>query len=360
VKKTVTELQQLKNNLTSNKRIIDGAEIILNHFLEPIFPRTISTRNSNGKQFMVFSRDQIINAYQESNFIDCRVNAYPSYVEYKGIQRFPPNFIFADLDQSLFRSKKSLNRALSTSLRTIRSELGGNPTVLWTGNGYHIYQPMEAQILEDLVQFDQFQKPSLSFLRFAENYLTNSKSDPSHNPSFKSCMIRIPGSLNSKYPQGKDEVKIIQTWDGNRPSINLLLVNFHATLVNEKISELNDKKSINRRFRTPTNGNNSIPWIETLFHTPLEDYRKNAIALILAPYLINIKRLSYEASFQMINAWLKGCNELRALGFGISGKINYSLSIAIRKNQLPMKFSTLKAKNQALYTILKCKMRNNY
>jgi hypothetical protein len=37
-------------------------------------------------------------AYQESKFLDCRVNAYPSYTEYKGIQRYPPNFIFADLD----------------------------------------------------------------------------------------------------------------------------------------------------------------------------------------------------------------------------------------------------------------------
>jgi hypothetical protein len=33
----------------------------------------------------------------------------------------------------------------------------------------------------------------------------------------------------------------------------------------------------------------TIPWIEKLLQTPIDDYRKNAVSLILAPYLINIK-----------------------------------------------------------------------
>jgi hypothetical protein len=66
---------------------------------------------------------------------------------------------------------------------------------------------------------------------------SNNKSDPSHNPSFKSCMIRIPGSFNSKcILEGKDpEVRIIQRWEGYRPKINLLLGSFHANLVDQKI-----------------------------------------------------------------------------------------------------------------------------
>jgi hypothetical protein len=35
---------------------------------------------------------------------------------------------------------------------------------------------------------------------------------------------------------------------------------------------------------------NTIPWIEKLLQTPIDDYRKKAVALILAPYLINIKK----------------------------------------------------------------------
>ena len=37
---------------------------------------------------------------------------------------------------------------------------------------------------------------------------------------------------------------------------------------------------------------NSIAWI--LLQTPIDDYRKNAVSLILAPYFINIKKLSYD------------------------------------------------------------------
>src|SRR6266540_6956493 len=131
-------------------------DFILNHFPEPIFPRTISTFKSQGKQFEVFSKEEMIKAYQESNFVDCRVNAYPSYTEYKGIQRYPPNFIFADLDLSTFSELQALERALQTTLKIIRVKINGHPTVLWTGNGYHIYQPIEAVILEEFIQFEEF------------------------------------------------------------------------------------------------------------------------------------------------------------------------------------------------------------
>jgi 3'-phosphoadenosine 5'-phosphosulfate sulfotransferase (PAPS reductase)/FAD synthetase len=37
-----------------------------------------------------------------------------------------------------------------------------------------------------------------------------------------------------------------------------------------------------------------IKWIEILLQTPIDDYRKNAIWRILAPYLINTKNLTYK------------------------------------------------------------------
>ena len=36
---------------------------------------------------------------------------------------------------------------------------------------------------------------------------------------------------------------------------------------------------------------NTIFWIEKLLKTPISDFRKNSVNLILAPYLINIKEL---------------------------------------------------------------------
>jgi hypothetical protein len=294
----------------------------------------------------------MLKKYEESHLIDCRVNAYPSYTEYKEIQRYPPNFIFADLDLSTFRNLETLERALQTTLQIIRIKINGTATVLWTGNGYHIYQPIDAIILEEYEQFAEFENPSIKFLRFAENKLTGGKSDPSHNPSFKSCMIRIPGSYNSKYTPEKNEIKIYQKWDGYRPPISLLLGSFHAFLVDEKIKEMKLKKRIEKRYGVTFRQSNSIHWIETLLQTPIEDYRKNAIALILAPYLINIRKISYDDAFSIIKEWLMKCNELRHLDSNFDHRIKSSLYTAMRKQTLPMRLDTLQNKNRELHRLL--------
>ena len=85
---------------------------------------------------------------------------------------------------------------------------------------------------------------------------------------------------------------------------------------------------------------------------------KNAISLILAPYLVNIKELSYSDAFLIIKNWLSKCSELRYLDGNFDYKIKYSLNTAIRKRQLPMKFSTLKMKNEELYNQLSTRMIN--
>jgi Primase X len=43
-------------------------------------------------------------------------------------------------------------------------------------------------------------------------------------------------------------------------------------------------------------------WIEKLLQTPIDDYRKNAVSLILVPYLINIRKLSYDDALNAISS----------------------------------------------------------
>ena len=341
----------------------NGLNFILNHFEEPLFPRTISTYRSEGRQFEVFSKEEMIKAFEQSDFLDCRVNAYRSYTEYKGINRQAPNFIFIDLDRSTFTTERAHRMALTATLKNIKEKLfDANPTVLWTGNGYHIYQPIEAFVLEEEEVFNEFDQPSKVFLKFAEQYLSNNKSDPSHNPSFKSCMIRIPGSFNSKcILEGKDpEVRIIQRWDGQlRPKINLLLGSFHAYLVDQRIKELQRQKELKVKYQirmkkndNDTSSRTTIPWIELLLETPIEDYRKNAISLILAPYLINVKKLPYDDAFNIIKDWLNKCDSIKRLDSNFNYRIKYALENTIKKGYLPMKLETLKEKNRALYDSL--------
>lgn len=296
-------------------------------------------------------------AYESANFVDCRVNAFPSYTEYKGIQRYPPNFVFADLDASSFENSMLLRKSLDDTLRTIRLKINGSPTVLWTGNGYHVYQPIDAVILEELSQFEQFENPSSKFLRFVERYLTNEKSDAAHNPSFKSCMLRIPGSTNSKCELRNNTVEIIQKWDGYRPPISLLFESFHAYLIDQKYNELKLQKRLQKRYGfNAGEPNNSVHWIEILLETPIDDYRKNTVGLILAPYLINIRGLPYDAAYEKIKDWLEKCNNKRHLDSNFDRLIKMALLIAIKKQRLPMKLATLGNKNNNLHLLLRKKL----
>jgi hypothetical protein len=129
--------------------------------------------------------------------------------------------------------------------------------------------------------------------------------------------------------------------------------------VSEKIKEAKFQNRVRRAFGIQSGQISTLAWIETLLQTPIDDYRKNAIGLILAPYLVNIKKLSYGDAFQLLKNWLSKCNELRYLDTNFDYKIKYSLNTAIRKRQLPMKFDTLKTKNIELYTLVLDKMQSS-
>jgi hypothetical protein len=103
----ILQYQQQMNN-----EIESGLDFILPHFEEPLYPRKTSTFKSNNKQFFVRSRQEIIDSFIDSNFVDCRINAYPNLTDYKGIPRYKPNFLFIDLDRNNFRTNRSFELAL--------------------------------------------------------------------------------------------------------------------------------------------------------------------------------------------------------------------------------------------------------
>ena len=104
--------------------------------------------------------------------------------------------------------------------------------------------------------------------------------------------------------------------------------------------------------KTESYRGNTIPWIEKLLETPIDDYRKNAISLILAPYLINIKKVSYEDALTIINSWLSKCDKSRKLDQNFDYTVRYALKYSAKNGNRPLKFDTLKLRNAALYDVL--------
>ncbi len=248
------------------------------------------------------------------------------------------------------------------TLKSIREKLGDNisPSVLWTGNGYHIYLPVTAFILEVESIFAGFEEPSRRFIQWTEQFLTNNKADPCHSNSlsFRNCMLRVPGSLNSKLvrlnEKGKivnipesGEVKIIQKWNGVRPSIKPLLSEFYIYVADSKLKEIHRNRK-SRKHSAHYENNHKIQWIETLLQIPISDHRKYALWRIVAPYLINIRKMSHEDATRIIREWLDKCDKLRPLDSTVNSKIKPNLNAAARKGYPPISFNHLKIENKQL------------
>jgi hypothetical protein len=365
-----------------------GLDYILGHFRQPLWPRTISTRTTEGKQIVVGSREEALARFIQSTWLDCRISAYPvkatanpsALERFQGLTYITPRnlIVMIDLDKGTFKSERALGLALTKTLHNINSVLGlglginVEPTVLWSGNGYHIYLALDSQgiILENVKEFSSIQQISVKFLRFAEFFLSGGKSDKSHNTivSFNNCMLRIPGSFNSK---NNAQVKIIEskTILATIPSIKPLLRDFRRYLIDQQIAEecrarvrrqsQNNNNNNRRRNLIDYNcssqgGASSIGWIERLLQTPLYDFRKYCVWRILTPYLLNIKKLSVQESVDIIRQWLVQCDNLRSLDFRISvdQRIIDGLDSAAEKGYLPISLEKLKEENPQLYNYL--------
>jgi hypothetical protein len=331
----------------------------------------MSTALTKGHQFIVYNEDQILNECIKANFIDCRLNAYPDlecdgYTDYQNpssniFSTQAPNLIFIDRDFPPKTSEIELLKQQNKILKIIKNYLDGCvPTTLWTGNGFHFYIVLDTRPLELITDLTALSRePSKDFLRFAENRFSNNKKDPNHNPSFKSNLLRIPYTLNSKcLANGTDpEVKIIRKFDPNNiPKLGLqLLREFRLYLADQDIknkakAKIEKKQHFDISSCTHRTNSNYVPqcyqWIENnLLEKPIPDHRKYTIDLILAPFLTNIKHLSYNETYSMIDEWILGCDSVNRLQPSLAyfeDKIKNAVGSS--KKILPIKKETMAAK----------------
>ncbi len=202
----------LKNDYTVRKqKVEEGAKIILSLFSlvgqQRLFPRKIMTFVTK-VQVLVYSFEEIIKEFEEAEYKNCRINAYPAFLneaeekDYeKGINLsiFAPNILFLELDLKDFSSRLELDKNINKIIKHISKILqGSKPLILWSGRGYHIIIPVDAK--ESLEHFEEFEtlseKPSSEFLQFAKSYLSFNKADKANTPAFKSCLVRVPHTFN--------------------------------------------------------------------------------------------------------------------------------------------------------------------
>jgi hypothetical protein len=356
--------------------IEEGIDFILSHFVddeeaEPIWPRMISTWMTGGEhpQILVNNKQEALKWYKAANLLDCRMSAYPKYTDfYVNRTGIAPSLLLVDIDKSRFEAAELFETASTKTYSYFRKMLGSQPTQLWTGGGHHFIQPQSAIVLEKVEGFTKFDQPSRKFLQFEEQLLTDNKGDENHwsTVSFRNCMLRIPGSLNSKRISFNDrgeiigdippeaEVRIIQRWDGNSPSIRPLLTRYYIWLQAAAIRDIQRRRKAeqaSRKYRRRLGDNKTIGWIEKLLDKPLDDHRKYCIWRVFAPYFMNVRGLPRFETFNTIKSWLDKCNSVYRLDFNPTQKINTALDRV--GNYRPVSCDKLKEENNLLYVRLK-------
>lgn len=302
-----------------------GLDYILNHF-ESQFPRTISTLATQNKQIEVFDKREALHYFKESNYVDCRISAFGRYE----IEHEKPNLIFVDLDNKL---------ALDEVLALFHKTIDAVPLVMDTGNGYAIIQPINMKSLQKVTLdgkevFDAAKK----FLLFSERYLTNKKCDMGNHPSLKSCLIRIPETYNSKLlNKGKYErakVTVFSEWNGIRADVQKLPFQIYLRIQRRKM----------KRQAGYSSNNVEIAYIENILQNKISHGRKRIFALVICPYLVNVKKLPLEECEKIIIGYFDGHIS--------KSTITYKLNEVYRKGVLPYSLKNMQNHDPELYQII--------
>jgi Primase X len=173
-----------------------------------------------------------------------------------------------------------------------------------------------------------------------------------------SCLLRVPGSINSK---NHKMVEVVQRWNGIRPAANRMLVDFYIKLAARELAYRSKQrdcyyqgKFIKKNYRhfghTNISPVGSIDWIENLISNGgIADYRKLIIDLVLAPYLINIMKYDYEAAYNTIIQWLDKCGQKNPLRFNARYKVCYALNRSKKTGIKPIRLDTMKREYAEMY-----------
>jgi hypothetical protein len=253
--------------IASNPSISNNVEFILSH-LDSLWPKLIAV----GDRFYIRATTfgDIISQFYRGKLVNCRINVYPDYTittkkkrtgdfynrrlkayesKIVGGNGIVVSVILIDIDKGSFHNNLGINpmllleEALFNTLDNINTKFHGKfkPTISWSGNGYHIIQPVQlygpSWCLGATEVFHKLHKdPDQEFLRWIGPYLSGNKSDPQNSKtvSMQNNYLRVPGTFNVKGDR-RSEVKIVQRWDGQRPYINWVLRDFQNYLIQQMV-----------------------------------------------------------------------------------------------------------------------------
>jgi hypothetical protein len=123
-----------------------------------------------------------------------------------------------------------------------------------------------------------------------------------------------------------------------------------AKAIKEMQKRIEADKVSRKYHRRSGNGKTTFQWIENLLNKPIDSHRYYCTWRIIAPYLINVRELSRQETYNIIQVWLAKCNSIRRLSFN-PYKVNDALGRV--GNYYPIARADLEQDNRLLFERLK-------
>lgn len=279
-----------------------GIDFILRHIKRRIksspFPLAVTTYKTSNKQIIVYNKSEMLEAYRESLFIDCTVSSTSqSRLEYYYTSRHDSNqdydyrfselkrrnkskiifdiILIIDLHRTDFETAAGHIKALDSLLQNMKEYLNGsNPTILWTGNSFSIYQPIRAIFsLEERVEILNH-KLNSHHLAISSSFLSKSLVEfiarriANYNslyiPISTKLVLDIPGTLNSECIVSRNatdpQIQTVQKWNRWRPKIDsMLMIEFYCYLKDHLIN-CNREGHVKERQEQQTQGHGKVSY----------------------------------------------------------------------------------------------------
>ncbi len=86
----------------------------------------------------------------------------------------------------------------------------------------------------------------------------------------------------------------------------------------------------------------SSEWIERLLQNPIADGRQRVVNLILAPYLVNVKKLDVDSAYKIISDYIEKCKALDSTTKLTNSQIRYQCIYSKEKGMRPLSLQKAK------------------
>ncbi|MGC9086955.1 MAG: hypothetical protein ACP5IT_12255 [Thermoproteota archaeon] len=187
----------------------------------PFFPRSIMSKASRG-QFIVSSKEKLLEAFEEAHFQDCFVATHSEMDKLEARLKV----VFFDFDD-LTNVADAIRQALKVAER-IKNEYDVKPHVQFSGfKGAHVILPLEP------IEFEKVEEAK-AFLAFLQRrFLDEGKNLDRQIIGDISRLMRLPFTINTKAldTPWKGFVKVLQEWDGNYANVKSSLEFFELKKV---------------------------------------------------------------------------------------------------------------------------------